>query len=155
MHFVITFTPCCWKHLWGCIHHIISYYMCHHICIRDILFHAHAYRIVRRNNSVGVQQRRGGGSARDALGHSSRRTGVDSRRSPRVPGSPANLFSQRQALEHSKSSMFYKILLESFIFDALHYKSWLETLDAWNYLVQIHIPLTLCRSRIEYMLSHA
>ena len=41
------------------------------------------------------------------------------------------------------------------MFDALGYKSWLETLDAWNYLVQIHIPLTLCRSRIEYMLSHA
>ena len=39
--------------------------------------------------------------------------------------------------------LFYKILLESFIF------------DAWNYLVQIHIPLTLCRSRIEYMLRHA
>ena len=29
----------------------------------------------------------------------------------------------RQALEHSKSPMFYKILLESFIFDALGYKS--------------------------------
>ena len=33
-----------WKHLGGCIHHIISYYTCHHVCIRDILFHAHAYR---------------------------------------------------------------------------------------------------------------
>ena len=31
----------------------------------------------------------------------------------------------------------------------------LETLDAQNYLVQINIPLTLCRSRIKYMLSHA
>ena len=31
--------------------------------------------------------------------------------------------------------VFYKILLESFMFDALGYKSWLETLDAWNYLV--------------------
>ena len=51
--------------------------------------------------------------------------------------------------------LFYKILLESFMFDALGYKSWLETLDAWNYLVQIHTPLTLCRSRIEYLLSHA
>ena len=29
----------------------------------------------------------------------------------------------RQALEHSKSSMFYKILLESFMIDALGYKS--------------------------------
>ena len=51
--------------------------------------------------------------------------------------------------------VFYKIRHESFMFVALGYKSWLETLDAWNYLVQIHIPLTLCRSRIEYMLSHA
>ena len=31
--------------------------------------------------------------------------------------------------------VFYKILLESFMFDALGYKSWLETLDVWNYLV--------------------
>ena len=51
--------------------------------------------------------------------------------------------------------VFYKILLESFMIDALGYKSWVETLDAWNYLVQIYTPLTLCRSRIEYMLSHA
>ena len=38
--------------------------------------------------------------------------------------------------------------------DALGYRSCLETLDAWNYLVQIYTPLTLCRSRIEHMLSH-
>ena len=31
--------------------------------------------------------------------------------------------------------VFYKILLESFMIDALGYKSGLETLDAWNYLV--------------------
>ena len=31
--------------------------------------------------------------------------------------------------------VFYKILLESFMIEALGYKSWLETLDAWNYLV--------------------
>ena len=36
----------------------------------------------------------------------------------------------RQALEHFKSPIFYKISLESFVFDALGYKSWLETLDA-------------------------
>ena len=36
----------------------------------------------------------------------------------------------RQALEHFKPPMFYKISLESFMFDALGYKSWLETLDA-------------------------
>ena len=31
--------------------------------------------------------------------------------------------------------VFYKILLESFMIDALGYKSCLETLDAWNYLI--------------------
>ena len=36
--------------------------------------------------------------------------------------------------------VFYKILLESFMIDALGYKSCLETLDAWNYLVQIYTP---------------
>ena len=39
--------------------------------------------------------------------------------------------------------------------DALGYRSCLETIDAWNYLVWIYTPLTLCRSRIEHMLSHA
>ena len=33
------------KTLLGYIHHVISYYTCHRICIHDILFHAHAYRI--------------------------------------------------------------------------------------------------------------
>ena len=102
---------------------MISYYTCHHICIRDSLFHAHAYRIVQRNNSVRVQQRRGGGLARDASCHSSMRRGADSQRSPSVLGSPANLYPQMQAPKHSKSPMFYKILLESFMFDALGYKS--------------------------------
>jgi len=92
-----------WKHLWGCIHHIISYYTCHHICIRDILFHAHAYRIVRRDNSFGVQRGRRGGSVGDASGHSSRRRGANSRGAPWVPRSSANLFPQRQAPKHSKS----------------------------------------------------
>ena len=32
--------------------------------------------------------------------------------------------------------VFYKILLESFMIDALGYKSWLEPLDAYNFLVQ-------------------
>ena len=36
--------------------------------------------------------------------------------------------------------VFYKILLESFMIDALGYKSCLETLDAWNYLIQIYTP---------------
>ena len=143
------------KTLMGCIHHIRSYYTCHRICIHDILFHAHAYRIVQRDNVVGIQQRRGGGSVGDSSSRSSRRRGADSRRAPWVPRSPTHLFPQRQAPEHSKSPLFYKILFQSFMFNALDYKCWLETLDAWNYLVQIHIPLTMCRSRIEYMLSHA
>ena len=124
MQLVITLMQCCWKHLWRCIHHTISYYTCHHICVRDILCHAHAYRIVRRNNSVGVQRRRGGGSAGDTLGRSSRRRGTNSWGSPWVPRSSANLFPQKQAPKHSKSSMFYKISLDSFMFDALGYKSW-------------------------------
>ena len=32
--------------------------------------------------------------------------------------------------------VFYKILLESFMIDALGYKSWLEPLDAYNFFVQ-------------------
>ena len=82
MQLVITLMQSCCQHLGGCIHHIISYYTCHHICIHDILIHAHAYRIVRRNNSIGVQRGGRGGSAGDALGHSSRRRGENSRRSP-------------------------------------------------------------------------
>ena len=31
--------------------------------------------------------------------------------------------------------MFYKAILEFFMIDALDYRSCLETLDAWNYLV--------------------
>ena len=42
----------------------------------------------------------------------------------------ANFFYQRQAPKHFKPPMFYKISLKSFMFDALGYKSWLETLDA-------------------------
>ena len=126
---------CYWKQLWGCIHHIISHYTCHHICICDILFHAHAYRIIRRDNSFGVQRGRRGGSVGDTSGCSSRRRGVNSWGPPWVPELPTNLFPQRQAPEHSNSPMFYKISLESFMFDALGYKSWLETLDAYNCLV--------------------
>jgi len=36
----------------------------------------------------------------------------------------------RQAPKHSKPPMFLQISLESSMFDALGYKSWLETLDA-------------------------
>ena len=127
---VSTLIPCCWKYLQRCIHHILSYYTCHHTCIRDILFHAHAYRIIWRDNSIGIQWRRAGGTIGGTSGHSSRRRGEKSWRPTRVLGSHANFFYQRQAPEHFKPPMFYKISLESFIFDALGYKNWLETLDA-------------------------
>ena len=134
---------------------LLIIYTCRHTCVRNILFHDHAYRIDRGDNVAGIQRRRGRGSAGDSSSHSSRRRGADSRRAPWVPRSLPHLFPQRQAPEHFKSPMFYEILLESFMFDALGYKSWLKTLDAWNYLIQIYTPLTLCRSRIEYMLSPA
>ena len=63
-----------------------------------------------------------------------------------LKGKPRNILSL---------PVFYKIILESFMIDALGYRSCLETLNVWNYLVQIYTPLTLCRSRIEHMLSHA
>jgi hypothetical protein len=40
------------------------------------------------------------------------------------------------------------------MFDALGYRSWLETLDAYVFLVQ-NISWILCRSKIEHMLSYA
>ena len=55
---------------------------CHHTCIRDILFHDHAYRIDRGDNIAGIQQRRVRGLAGDSSSHSSRRRGADSRRAP-------------------------------------------------------------------------
>ena len=62
----------------GCyIHHIISYYTCHYICIHDILFPAHAYMIVRGDNSIGIR-RRDGGTIGGTSGHSSRRRGANS-----------------------------------------------------------------------------
>ena len=57
--------------------HAHAYYTCHYICIHDILFPAHAYRIVRRDNHVGVR-RRAGGTTGGTLGHSSRRRGANS-----------------------------------------------------------------------------
>ena len=34
--------------------------MCHHTCIRDILFHAHAYRIDQGDNVAGIQRNKEG-----------------------------------------------------------------------------------------------
>jgi hypothetical protein len=52
-----------------------------------------------------------------------------------VPGSEALVFPQRQAPKHSKSPMFYKYQLEVLMFDALGYRSWMETLDVYTFLV--------------------
>ena len=56
----------------------------------------------------------------------------------------------RQAPEHSKSPMFYKISLESFKVVRVGWKHLIHRTTLSRY-----IPLTLCRSRIEYMLSYA
>ena len=71
--------------------------------------------------------------------------GLDHRSTSFLKGKPRSTLS---------FPVFYKILLEPFMIDALGYKSWLEPLDAYKLLVQIYTPLTQCRSRIEYMLSH-
>ena len=57
-----------------------------------------------------------------------------------MSGPPTLGLSERQAPEHSKSPMFYKYQFEFFMFDALSYRSCLETLDAYNLLVQKYIP---------------
>ena len=105
------------------MHFIISYHPCHYLCIHDILFHAHTYRITRRSNPTRIQ-RRGVGKLGDTLARSSRRWGAGPRRTTRVPWPPTHFFPERQASKHSKPPMFYKISLESFMFDALGYKSW-------------------------------
>ena len=47
-----------------------------------------------------------------------------------------HFFSERQAQSILSLPVFYKILFESFMIDALGYKSWLEPLDAYKFLVQ-------------------
>ena len=58
----------------------------------------------------------------------------------------------RQAPEHSKSPSILQNITQVLMIDALGYKSRLGPLDAYKFLVQIYTSLTLCRSRIEYML---
>ena len=65
------------------------------------------------------------------------------------------VLDSRQAPEHSKSPSVLQNITQVFMIDALGYKSWMEPLDAYKFLVQRYTPLTLCRSRIEHMLSHA
>ena len=56
-------------------------------------------------------------------------------RSSWVSRSPTFVFSERQALEHSKSPMFWKWLLWVSLFvDALSDRNWMQTLVAYMYL---------------------
>jgi hypothetical protein len=56
-----------------------------------------------------------------------------------VPWPQTLCLPERHVPEHSKSPMFYKYQLEFFMFDALGCRSWLETLDAYDLLVQKYI----------------
>ena len=129
-------------------------YTCQHICIRNILCHIHASRIDRGDNVAGVQRRRGRGPTEDSSSRSSQRRGVDIEEILECPDHHPTSFLKGKPRSILTLLVFYKILLESFMIDALGYKSWLEPLDAYNSLSR-NTPLTLCRSRIEYMLSHA
>ena len=105
------------------MHFIISYHSCHYLCIHDILFYAHAYRIAQRSNPTRIW-RRGGGQSRDTQNHSSWRRGASHWWTSRVPWPSTHFFPEWQAPEHFKPPMFYKISLESFMFDALGCKNW-------------------------------
>ena len=127
----------------------------HPLCILCIYLYTHTYRIGGGSDTAGVRARRRGGSVGDPTAGGFRRRRTSWGGAARVSWSQTLGLSERQALEHSKYSMFYKCQLEFFMFDALGCRNWLETLDAYNLLVQKYIHWTLCRSRIEYMLSHA
>ena len=58
------------------------------------------------------------------------------RRASRVHWSPPYFLSERQAPEHSKSPSVLQNITWVLMIDALGYKSCLETLDAYNFLVQ-------------------
>ena len=58
VNFVTTLITFYHGHL-GNLNFIISYHPCHYLCIHDILFHAHAYRITQKNHPLGVRGQRG------------------------------------------------------------------------------------------------
>ena len=118
---------CCWEHLWGCIHHIISYYSCHYICIHDILFPAHAYRIVWGDNSFGVQQRRRGGTAGDTSGVAPEGEEQTLEDFPKCPDHRPTSFLKGKPQSILSLLCFTKLQLSPFMFDALGDKSWIET----------------------------
>ena len=101
------------------MHHVISYYMSHRIFIHDILCHAHAYRIDQGDNIVGIQRRRGRGSVGDSSSHSSRRRGANLEELPECLDHRPTSFLKGKPQSILSLLVFYKILLESFMSDAL------------------------------------
>ena len=102
-----------------------SYHIIHVIIYASLISYFKIMHIGprRRSNPTGIW-RRGRGQSRDTPTRSSRRRGASHWWTFGVPWSPTHLFPERQAPEHSRPPMFYKISLESFMFDALGYKSW-------------------------------
>jgi len=119
------------------LHHII--YALHPLCIPYIYLCTHTYRIGGGSDTAGVRaQRRGDPTGDPTTGGSWwRRTGLGG--VARVSWSKTLSLSERQAPEHSKYPMFYKCQLEFFMFYALGCRSWLETLDAYDLLVQNYV----------------
>ena len=53
-----------------------------------------------------------------------------------VPWSPPHFLPERQAPKHSNSPSILQNITQVLMIDALGYKSWLEPLDAYKFLVQ-------------------
>ena len=104
------------------MHFIISYHPCHYLCIHDILFHAHTYRIARRSNPTGIQ-RRGRGESGDTTTSSSKGEEPDTEELLECPDHRPTSFLKGKPWSILSLPLFYKILLESFMIDALGYKS--------------------------------
>ena len=102
---------------------MLSYYACHHTCIRDILCHIHAYRIDRGDNIAGIQRRRGRGLAGDSQAIAPKEEEKSLEELPECPNHRPTSFLRGKPRSIISLSMFYKILLASFMIDALGYKS--------------------------------
>ena len=55
---------------------------------------------------------------------------------PECPDHRPHFLSERQAPEYSKSPSILQNITQVLMIDALGYKSWLEPLDAYDFLVQ-------------------
>jgi len=138
-------------------------YTCHHHL--PSLLHSwlscYAYacnRCSRGSHSSGIRTRTSRGAATSlGAGGAGPRRRSQRRRTAWVPRSPTFLFSKRQAPKHYKSPMFWKCYFEYlYMFDALSYRSWMQTLVAYLSLpCLVNVPWILFRSRSESMLSHA